>query len=212
MRIIKAGIAKGRLALLLLALAGGVSVRAEVPPECRLLKISGNPEFIPWTWEVDGRLEGASVRIARLVAEMNDLRMEPVFAGPLKRNIALLLEGRLDMLVSLPKTTIRAAHIRYTDFYAVDEVVLVKKSDRRLRYAGWDDLRGRKIATTQGNSWGEFLDLHLNNNTTVFRTTSLDGLLKMVEIERADFGLHRYYSMLTLLDHPRYRDRFPDAA
>ena len=181
--------------------------RADIDPACQTLRVSGNPEFIPWSWNDDGRLQGASIRLAQLVAEEVGIQIEVRYTGPLKRNIALLRDNKLDLLVSLPKTTSRGAYIRFTDFYAVDEVVLIKSRDSKLNYVKWDDLSGRHIATTQGNSWGEFLDLFVNNNATVYRTPNLASVLRMVEIGRAEFGLHRYYSVLAALDNPTNRNR-----
>ena len=145
-------------------------------------------------------MHGASLRLAEMVAEELGIELKVRYTGPLKRNIALLREGKLDLLVSLPKTTSRGAYIRFTDFYAVDEVVLIKAKNSKLNYVRWDDLSGRSIATTQGNSWGEFLDLYVNNNATVYRAPNLASVMRMVEIGRAEFGLHRYYSILAALD------------
>lgn len=175
---------------------------------CKTLRISGNPEFAPWSWQDGGELRGASIRIAEQVAAANGVTLDVRFTGPLKRNIALLRGGALDLLVALPKTLEREKFVRFTEYYAVDEVVLVKRRDASLSYVDWDDMRNLTIATTRANSWGEFLDAFLEKETTVYRVPGLDNVMRMVLVGRADFGLHRYYSLLPLMDIPDYRQRF----
>ncbi|RED51320.1 substrate-binding periplasmic protein [Aestuariispira insulae] len=176
---------------------------------CKTLRISGNPEFAPWSWQDGGELRGASIRIAEQVAEANGVKLNVRFTGPLKRNIALLRGGELDLLVALPKTSKRETFIRFTEFYAVDEVVLVKRWDAALSYVNWDDMRNLTIATTRGNSWGEFLDAFLEKEATVYQVPGLDNVMRMVLVGRADFGLHRYYSVLPLMESRPTGSGFP---
>lgn len=182
------------LAIILPALAAraentGPAERGERLPggQCEELVYSANPSYPPYHWVgEDGRLEGASIDLLKMVAPQG-LVLKPAVL-PWKRALALAEQGRVDLLLSLRNTPERAKFLSFTSARAFpNPIVVFVREDRAFPFASWADLKGRRGGISLGDTFGNGFDEYWRAELSIEEAKNMEANFEKLEAGRIDY-------------------------
>jgi polar amino acid transport system substrate-binding protein len=116
-------------------------------------------EWVPYTYEDQGRAAGFEIEILRAV--LGEMGLEAEFQRyPWKRCLSALRGGEADALVSLLKTPDREEYVLYPDEHiSVSRTAFFTRANREITFSGsYGELQGHTIGVIAGFSYGEAFD------------------------------------------------------
>lgn len=155
--------------------------------QCEELVYSANPSYPPYHWVgEDGRLEGASIDLLKMVAPQG-LVLKPVVL-PWKRALALAEQGRVDLLLSLRDTPERAKFLTFTSARAFpNPIVVFAREDRTFPFASWADLKGRRGGISLGDTFGNGFDEYWRAELSIEEAKNMEANFEKLEAGRIDY-------------------------
>lgn len=113
------------------------------------LRFGPERDYGPFVFQhADGRLDGLSVDMLRLVQARTGMVVTELPAAPLRELLAAAREHRLDLLSSLRPTPERAQFLRFTQPYVAVPAVLVRRAGDAVRPLA--ELTGVPVAVGEG--------------------------------------------------------------
>lgn len=188
------------LLLCLICAVPGLGARAETPApaegaerlrgqdgRCDELVYSANPSYPPYhRVGEDGRLEGASIDLLKMVAPQG-LVLKPAVL-PWKRALALAEQGEVDLLLSLRNTPERAKFLAFTSARAFQNpIVVFAREDRTFPFASWADLKGRRGGISLGDTFGEGFDEYWRAELTIEEAKNMEANFEKLEAGRIEY-------------------------
>lgn len=161
--------------------------------QCQELVYSANPSYPPYHWVgEDGRLEGASIDLLKMVAPQG-LVLKPVVL-PWKRALALAEQGGVDLLLSLRNTPERAKFLKFTSARAFpNPVVVFIRGDRSFPFASWADLKGRRGGISLGDTFGNGFDEYWRAELSIEEAKNMEANFEKLEAGRIDYFVTSKY-------------------
>lgn len=177
--ILRRGVLAGILALSL------ISISTAAPAPALVVGLLPSP---PWSQEgPGGQPEGLDVDILRAIEPRLGVRFE-YRIYPWKRCLALLEQGKIDLIARFNRTTAREQFARYvTPAYSKDRILLLVKEGSGIDLRTHEDLSGLRIGVLRGNAHTARFD----GDPTLERTTvgTTEQLLKMLAAGRIDVAV-----------------------
>lgn len=154
----------------------------------QLVKISGHPDWPPFSWQSGDKMVGIGAELAEIVCKDLGLTAQVAPAGNWKRVQSDAADGTLDMIAGIYVTDERKGYLDYPPTPFTDDlnVVWVVKS-RAFPFNSWNDLIGKRGTAMLGDSYGEKFDQFMKDKLTVDRVSTPDLNFKKLVAGRADF-------------------------
>jgi len=106
---------------------------------------------------------------------------------PWTRALDDVYKGRADALVAVWRTADRAGHLRFSDPYFTNHLVLVARKDRHFKFTSLDDLSGLIVGIGRGYDYSD--DFMQANNFVKEPATTADQNLKKLSSGRVDLAI-----------------------
>lgn len=154
---------------------------------CEELVYSANPSYPPYHWVgADGRLEGASIDLLKMVAPQG-LVLKPIVL-PWKRALALAELGDVDLLLSLRNTPERAKFLAFTSARAFpNPIVVFVREDRTFPFDSWADLKGRRGGISLGDTFGNGFDEYWRAELSIEEAKTMEANFEKLVAGRIDY-------------------------
>ena len=136
------------------------------------VKASGHPDWAPTMYRSGDSIVGDAPDIVAKVFKDLSLPVNCSYVGSWDQVQALGAEGRLDVIVAAYKTEDRERFFLYSNPYLTDNISAFMVSD--FTYSSPNDLLGKNIAVTSGDSYGQEIDNFLRDNKGQLRVSSYE--------------------------------------
>ena len=169
------------------------------------LRVAINPNLMPITFfDSEGRFRGIGADVLAKISLRTGLKFD---IRP-TRSVAEMLEwittGQVDLVAGISPSIERETELRFTRTFLTSPNVLVTRiapdSPRTL-----DEMAGKTLAVTQGNSVGEFIRQHFPQIRLVNAPLTADAM-QMVAQGKADGGINSLIGARIMISR-QYRDR-----
>ncbi|NDV23289.1 transporter substrate-binding domain-containing protein [Desulfovibrio sp. JC022] len=151
-----------------------------------IVRFSVDPDWLPLE-RIDPRskqYEGISADLLHMVAERTGLSLELVPTDKWSESVALIHEGKTDMLAAASRTKERKQFLEFSSPYIkLSEVVIVRQDMPFI--SSVDDLAGMRVGVSEGNAAHKYLEENYPQLDLVPVNGALNGL-KMVAGKEAD--------------------------
>ncbi len=170
-------------------------VIASAETSCRSLVITGHPAYMPVAWADKGRIVGAAPELVSAIARK--LGVEKVTSkdyGSWEKAQAAVRDGDADVIFGIYKNDER---MKWLDFvepaFMTDPVSIVVRKGEGFTFANWEDLKGRKGVTNEGESFGNRFDSFMASSLMVKRAVSVDKAFEALADGSADYLIIALY-------------------
>src|SRR5262249_60675770 len=107
-------------------------------------------------------------------------------------------DGQADMIVGIYYNDDRAQYLDYVQpAFVFDPVVVFVARDKKFPYKDQLDLVGKKVATNQGESFGNEFDSFMKDKLRVERTDCLDAAIADLVASKAEYAIEGSYRVST---------------
>ena len=165
------------------------------PDTCTTLVITGHPSYPPVAWAAGGKIAGAApdlvTRVARSVGVQ---QVESRDFGSWEKAQAAARSGAADVIFGIYRTEERKEFLDYLEPpFMTDPVAIVVRKGAAFRFAGWNDLKGKKGVTNAGESFGDRFDTFLARELDVTRAPGVDRVFAALLDGKADYAIIALY-------------------
>ena len=169
-----------------------VSIYAD---SCRSLVITGHPTYWPVAWETKGKIVGAAPEMVTAIAK--DMGVKKVISksfGSWAKAQEAAKTGDADIIFGIYKNDERLGYLNYVEHpFMRDPVVIAVKKGKAFPFEKWDDLKGKKGVTNEGESYGNEFDAFMGKNLNVVRAKGIGKAFKELLDEKADYMIVGLY-------------------
>ncbi|HYC05114.1 MAG TPA: transporter substrate-binding domain-containing protein [Azospirillaceae bacterium] len=151
---------------------------------------AGHDRWLPYSYELPDRtMAGAAHDILEQALAMVGLRYERRLVGPWKRVIASLETGAIDIVAGAFPTAAREERFLFSTPLSEVPIHIFARTDRQPTFERWEDLRGKRMVTSLGNSFGDAWDRFARENLEIVWTSSVVEGVRMLRAGRVDFAV-----------------------
>ena len=140
------------------------------------------------------QLVGPSIEMMKLIFSEFGLNIETV-PLPWARAMKYLKSGKIDAVAPIFYNEQRASFIQFTDVFDTIETRVFTQKNKFGGFNVLNDLKGFKGLTIRGRSEGLEFDKFATEYLDLSEISSLDQMLKMILIGRADYGIDKRYDI-----------------
>ncbi len=150
---------------------------------------------MPIAWTEKGRIVGAAPELVSAIAR--ELGVKNVISkdyGSWEKAQAAVRNGEADVIFGIYKNDTR---MKWLDFvepaFMTDPVSIVVRRGEGFAFENWEDLKGRKGVTNQGESFGSKFDSFMESSLTVKRAQGVDKAFQALANGSADYLIVALY-------------------
>lgn len=169
-----------------------VSVYAD---SCQSLVITGHPTYRPIAWEADGKIAGAAPEMVAAIAK--DLGVKNVISKSFRtwaKAQEAAKKGEADIIFGIYKNDERMGYLNYVEPpFMRDPVVIAVRKGTAFPFEKWDDLKGKKGITNEGESYGNEFDAFMSKNLIVERAKGIGKAFEGLLDKKADYMIVGMY-------------------
>jgi len=170
-------------------------VVASAETSCQSLVITGHPAYMPVAWADQGEIVGAAPELVSAIAhEVGVKKVNSKDYGSWEKAQTAVRNGEADVIFGIYKNDER---LKWLDFvepaFMTDPVSIVVRRGEGFAFSKWEDLKGRKGVTNEGESFGNKFDGFMASSLTVKRAQSVDKAFKALENKSADYLIIALY-------------------
>jgi polar amino acid transport system substrate-binding protein len=152
------------------------------------IKITGHPNWPPFSYQAQGHIEGIGVDLATLVLKDLGFEVISVTTGNWKRAQAEAEAGTVDLIVAAYKTPERLSYLAYPAAPYMDDVnVLWVPAGGAFAFHTWKDLIGKRGTAMLGESYGEQFDRYIKDKLQMEWVSTPTQSLQKLTLGRADY-------------------------
>ena len=168
------------------------------------VKVAINENMMPISFiDSEGKYRGISIDVLGKISLRTGLKFDLQPASSIAEMLDQIKTGQIDVVAGVSPSIEREADLRFTRPFLTSPNVLVTHlgpdSPRTL-----DDMAGKRLAVTQGNSAGEFVRQHFAQVELVNAPLTADGL-EMVAQGKTDGAINSLISARIMISR-QYRD------
>lgn len=185
---------------------------AALAAQCDHITISAAPDYPPYQW-LDGQdFKGASIALIQKFFEREGVDVRFTSLGPLSRVLKLAQDSRLDLILSVEKTTALEEHLKFTQTPMFPHVVsvFINKDDSFL-FRDWSDLEGRYGGKILGHRVGMGFDEYASDNLAIEAVTDGEMNMRKLLAGRIDYYIDAYYPGLAHIYFEKLEDTIQPA-
>ena len=175
-----------------IALVATFSVNSIELKASEKITVSGHNLFQPFCWKKGDKLVGIGPRLFKQV--IKDLKKD--FAAqflPWKRAQIMARKGKVDVLLSLFKTSEREKFLSFSEKFSETNLIVFTRRDFKRQITSWEDLSSYRGVAIRGASSGK-MDQFFTEKYNLSRVENTFQMLKMVQLKRADFATSSKYA------------------
>lgn len=172
------------------AQAGLKESALKVLPAKKEITVTGHPDYAPIIWKSKKKneLHGLAVELVQMAFAELGVKVKTFNSETWGRALEEVKEGRVDML--LPPYLNKERLIVY-DYYKkpilMDETAVFIKSDKKMKFNQFSDLKKYNGAAIIDDSFGSEFDLFSKTNLKIERLTTTQKCLEFLMSDRADY-------------------------
>jgi polar amino acid transport system substrate-binding protein len=170
--------------------------------------VSGHPEWPPIMWQDGDKIVGAGPQLVQKIAGDLGFKVESKYEGLWDEVQQKAKSGEVDMLAAAYKTAERETYMDYSDAYTTDPIALFVKKGKSFSYDKWEDLIGKKVVATAGDSYGQKFDDFLKAKLTVSRVDTVDEAFAALQNGTADYFVYALYGGEKVLNDKKTAGQF----
>ncbi len=202
---------KAAIFIFLLLFFNSLEARTEDCGPCKIIRVSGNAEYPPLTWqdkEDPQKLTGFAVELLEMAFAEVGIEIRAVYAGPWKRAQEAMRKGQIDILGGAYITAERQTYMDYVHPpFVMDPTVIFIPKGRPFKFEKWEDLIGLTGGAPTGNSFGETFDRFEKEHLKIERVAKLSQAFKKLVNGRSDYVVYGLYPGLADAETSGYGDR-----
>ncbi|MDE1464443.1 substrate-binding periplasmic protein [Spartinivicinus poritis] len=196
------------------------AVSASIAGECTTIKMAGDIEYPPVTWQYQQdktKIRGLALALAeKAFAEIN-VKIDPLHVGDWAKAQLDTKQGKVDLLAGAYINEERKVYMDYVHPpFLTDPVVLFIPSKKayNFKFSQWQDLVSLKGVTTAGSSFGQEFDRFTEQHLDIEYKAQMDDTFQQLLSGNADYLIHGLYPGLASLTkaklsmqitpHPKY--------
>ena len=162
--------------------------------ECANITATGHPQYPAIAFKAGDAIAGAAPTLVATIAKDIKVPLESKFMGTWAEAQEAARDGKADMIFGIYYNEERAAYLDYVQpAFIFDPVVVFVAKGKGFKFAGRDDLIGKKGVTNQGESYGTEFDGFIKNKLDVARADGIDDAFKVLLDGKADYLIAGYY-------------------
>lgn len=155
---------------------------------CNTLVITGHPTYPPVSQAQGSTLVGLAPDLVSDISGNMGVEVVIKNYGSWELAQAATRSGMADIIFGIYKNNERMAWLDYIDPpFMMDPVSIVVRKGDAFSFSGWDDLKGHRGVTNEGESFGNKFDAFIADELTVSRTQSVDKAFEALVDKRADY-------------------------
>ncbi|MDQ5988665.1 MAG: hypothetical protein CSYNP_04426 [Syntrophus sp. SKADARSKE-3] len=156
---------------------------------CESLVVTGHPTYSPVSWAENGQIVGAAPdMVAAIASELGVKKVTSKDFGSWAEAQRAARTGRADVIFGIYKNDARARYLNYIEPpFMRDPVVIAVRAGGTFPFEKWDDLKGRKGVTNEGESYGNEFDAFMKKYLIVARVKGLDKAFKALLDGKVDY-------------------------
>jgi len=158
------------------------------------LTASGHPEYPPVMWRQGDVITGVGPELLKLVFKPFGVAVKCPYKGDWSTAQSVLKKGAIDALVGVYLTEERKAFMEFSVPFMKDPVVIFVAKGKAFPFEKWDDLIGKKGATTAGDSFGQAFDVFISSKLDVKRSVTVKENFDRLLSGEADYFIFAKYS------------------
>jgi ABC-type amino acid transport substrate-binding protein len=162
-----------------------------------IIRVHNEAEFAPFNFNVDGEPRGFSIDYINLVASKVGLQTQFLSGPSWQEFLDMIRAGDLDVMINIIPTPEREEYIAFTSTYFQTPAAIVVQ-DSALQISSLDDLRGRRVAVTEGYFHQRYFEQEYPDVELVLEGGYLQALFAVLE-GRADAMIASYTSVNYLI-------------
>lgn len=171
------------------------------------LVASGHPEWEPIMSQSGDKIVGVGPELVETIFTELGVNVSSEFTGAWDVVQAKAKTGEVDVLVAAYKTDERETYMDYSIAYVKDPIAVFVNKENKFSYAGWEDLINKKGVATIGDSYGQELDIYIEDKLQVARVDDTAQAFAMLTANQADYFLYALYSGNSELKKQNYGDK-----
>ena len=181
------------------------SARADgIAKSCETIVYSANPQYPPYHWLADGRLEGASVELLGKLRP-DGVKLEPA-VYPWKRVLLMAEHGEIDLVLSLRRTPERSAFLAFTEGPSFpNPIVVFARADLKFPYQQWSDLKGKRGLISLGDKFGGGFDEYWPKELMIHESGTMDENFQRLKDGQIDYFITSQFAGAAHLNSPKGR-------
>ena len=168
---------------------------ASAQTSCRSLVITGHPSYMPIAWADNGAIVGPAPELVASIA--HDLGVKTVTSkdyGSWEKAQAAVRKGEADVIFGIYRNDERMKWLDYVEpAFLTDPVSVVVRQGEAFAFTRWEDLKGRKGVTNEGESFGDKFDSFMAASLTVKRAQGVDKAFAALADRSADYLIMALY-------------------
>ena len=162
--------------------------------DCASITATGHPQYPVIAFKEGDEIAGAAPALVGAIAKDINVPLQSKSMGTWAEAQAAARDGKADMIFGIYYNEERAAYLDYVQpAFIFDPVVVFVAKDKSFKFAGQDDLIGKKGVTNQGESYGTDFDAFIKDKLDVARADGIDEAFKVLLDGKADYLIAGYY-------------------
>ena len=158
------------------------------------LTASGHPEYPPVMWKQGDVITGVGSELLKLAFKPLGVAVKCPYKGDWSTVQGELKAGAIDALVGVYLTEERKSFMEFSVPFMKDPVVIFVAKTKAFPFEKWDDLIGKKGATTAGDSFGQAFDAFISSKLDVKRSVTVKENFDKLLSGEADYFIFAKYS------------------
>lgn len=188
--------------------AAACSLSVQALDSCQKVVYSANPNYPPFNWSDNGRLQGAAVEIAEKILAELGVPGEARYVGPWNRVLKAAEQGEIDMVLPLRRNAEREKYMVFSEArFSANPTAIFVRRDRRILYQRWEDLTQYKGGASLGDRFGDGFDEFLRDRLTIVPAYNMDRGFRDLERGLTDYFVTGHQAGLAYLAGRRLERR-----
>ena len=191
-----------------LILLAGCTTTAPIK-EKQTVIISGHPDWGTLMSANGDQSSGTSVEMCKDILFKMGYKIETPNLGSWEAVQQAAQIGKVDVIPAIYKTKEREEYLVYSIAYTTDPVVPFSKKGKGFVYNKKEDLLGKRIVATTGDSYGQEIDDYMvQANLSVVRVKSSKEAFDLIKNDQADYFLYSLWAGEKVLKDSRLSNDF----
>lgn len=165
---------------------------AAISQVCETLRVSGSPVSPPSSWVQNGKLVGASVEYVEILAKQVGVKnLTFKVYDSWDKSLSAARSGEVDLIFGVAKSSGRSKYLSFISVpYTSQYLYAIVRKGETFKLAAYKDLKGRKGATDESESFGRSVFGHfVESDLTIQKTPDIGTSLDLLFAGQADYIL-----------------------
>lgn len=175
---------------------------------CDRMVVAGHPDYPPILWTEGGTLDGLPARIFQKLGLESRVKVEVPNLGSWEAALEAVKAGKADAIAGIYVTEERKRWAELiTPAYLDNSISVIVARARPIEFSGREDLVGKEGIAIKGESFGDDVDVFVQEKLTVTRTDGTGSAFDALLAGKADYVISGTYPAISTALARGIRDR-----